>query len=152
MPSTHPDTTTRFSTFAVAGRLYGIEVKRVQEIVKPMPMTRIPLAPDHIHGLINLRGQIATALGLRELFGIGSEAPEEMMNVICQSDGTLISFLVDEIGDVLDVDPSTFEPTPESVPEGVRQFLEGIYKLPGALLSIIDVESVMAYVNAHQKA
>ena len=58
----------QFSTFFIGDRMYGIDVKTVQEITKSMPMTRVPLSPGYVHGLINLRGQLATAIGLRDLF------------------------------------------------------------------------------------
>ena len=60
----------QFSTFSVSGRLYGIDVKKVQEIVRPLPMTTIPLAQDYVVGLINLRGQVATAISIHKLFGL----------------------------------------------------------------------------------
>ena len=87
----------QFSTFYIADRLYGIDVTQVQEIVKPMAMTKIPLSPDYVRGLINLRGQVATAIGLRELFGISEAPPEFFMNVVCRLDGSLMSFHVDKI-------------------------------------------------------
>ena len=140
--------TRQFSTFFLANRMYGIDVMQVQEIVKPMQMTPIPLAPNYVHGLINLRGQIATAIGLREMFGLESIASDKMMNVIGHVDSTLVSFLVDEIGDVIDVNSEHYEPTPETVPLEVRQFIDGVYKIPGQLLSIINVENIMKHLNS----
>ena len=64
--------TNQFSTFLVDDRLYGVNIRVVQEITKSMSVTEVPLAPEHIKGLINLRGQIATAVGLRELFEISA--------------------------------------------------------------------------------
>jgi purine-binding chemotaxis protein CheW len=64
-----------YSTFRISGRLYGIDVTRVQEVTKSLPCTRVPLTPKHVKGLINLRGQIATAIELRELFDL--KASEE---------------------------------------------------------------------------
>lgn len=136
--------TRQFSTFYVSGSLYGLDVTAVQEVTKSLQMTKVPLAPSYVYGLINLRGQIATAVGMKELFGLNSgEAQTESMNVVCNGDGLLISLLVDQIGDVLEVDENAFEPTPETLPSSVSQFMFGVYKIPGALLSILDVNKIV---------
>ena len=137
----------QFSTFYIADRLYGIDVTRVQEVVRPMPITPIPLAPDYVTGLINLRGQVATAIGLRELFGLKSAPPDHFMNVVCRIDGSLISLQADEIGDVIEVMMQDFESTPQTVPGDVRRFMSGIYKISGALLSVIDIERISKFLN-----
>lgn len=137
----------QFSTFYVAGRLYGIDVTRVQEVVRPMPMTPIPLAPDYVTGLINLRGQVATAIGLRPLFDLRENPPDLFMNVVCKIDGFLISLQVDEIGDVIEVSSKDFEPTPQTIPAEVRRFMTGIYKVSGALLSIVDIQKINIFLN-----
>lgn len=137
----------QFSTFIVGKHLYGIDVTRVQEVVRPMPITPIPLAPTFVMGLINLRGQVATAIGLRELFGIDSERPDHVMNVVCRIDGALVALQADEIGDVLEVEAKDFENAPQTVPESVRRFMSGIYKTSGSLLSIIDIDRIGKFLN-----
>jgi purine-binding chemotaxis protein CheW len=134
--------TRQFSTFFIGDRLYGIDVMRVQEITRALPMARVPLAPKFVHGLINLRGQISTAIGLRELFEIPDQSPAEQMNVVCKLNDVLVSFLVDRIGDVMELDLKDFETAPETMPEGVRKFVEGVFKTPGTLLSVIDVNKI----------
>ncbi len=137
----------QFSTFSVGNRLYGIEVTRVQEVVRDMPITPIPLAPHYVRGLINLRGQIATAIGLRDLFGINPTCPGPIMNVICRIESVLVALQVDEIGDVIEVQSKDFEDTPHTVPVGVRRFMEGIYKMPDSLLSVLDVDEINLFLN-----
>lgn len=138
----------QFSTMTVAGRQYGIDVTMVQEIVRPMPMTKIPLAPPYIYGLINLRGQVVTAIGLMELFGIPGKPPEGLMNVICKHEDNLISLLVEEIGDVVEVNSSSFEPTPNTISPDLKKFLSGIYKFNDSLLSIIDISAIMEVLDS----
>ena len=138
-------TVRQFSTFYISDRMYGIDVMRVQEITKALPMARIPLAPHYVHGLINLRGQISTAIGLRELFDINEIISEEQMNVVCKLNDVLVSFLVDRIGDVMELQSKDFEHAPETIPEGIRRFVEGVYKIPGTLLSVIDVDKVFEF-------
>lgn len=134
----------QFSTFYVAGSLYGIDVASVQEVTKSLSMTKVPLAPVFVYGLINLRGQIATAIGLRDLFELKkSESSDEPMNVVCKGEGLLLSLLVDQIGDVLEVDNALFEPTPDTLAESVSRFMTGVYKTPGTLLSILDINKII---------
>lgn len=140
--------TDRISTFSIADRIYGIDVIRVQEIVKPMPMTKVPLAPNFVKGLINLRGQVATAIGVKELFDLENTGNEnKLMNVVCDHGGSLISFLVDEIGDVLEVSKANFEPTPQTITGNIRSFMKGVYKETGNLLSVLDLDRILKYVN-----
>lgn len=140
-------TSHQFSTFYIGDRLYGIDVTQVQEVTRPMPLTVIRLAPAFIKGLINLRGQIATAIGLRELFGIGSDAGEEKMTVVCRVDGSLLSLLVDRIGDVMELDSRSFEPAPDTIDPTVRRYMEGVYKTPGSIMSVISVENIYKELN-----
>jgi purine-binding chemotaxis protein CheW len=138
----------QYSTFYVAGRLYGIDVMKVQEITRALPITEVPLSPVYVHGLINLRGQISTAVGLRELFMIDGRAPEDSMNVVCKIEDGLFSFVVDRIGDVMEVEPENFEPPPDTVPDGIRRYMGGVFKVSGDLMSVVDIEKMAAEIVA----
>ena len=142
----------QLSTFFVSGRMYGIDVSSVQEVTKAMSITPVPLAPNYIHGLINLRGQIATAIGLRELFALEQTSSGELMNVVCRENGTLVSLLVDSIGDVVEVGQSDYEPTPETVSSHVGQYMQGVYKIPENLLSVLDVKKVVGILDDESSA
>lgn len=139
--------TAQFSTFFVAGRLYGIDVQEVQEVTRTLPITQIPLSPPFIKGLINLRGQIATAIGLRELFGLEPNSTGESMNVVCSTEGVLISLLVDKIGDVIEVSPDSFEPAPDTIGANIRRFMQGVHKISGPLLSVIEAHKIVTALN-----
>jgi purine-binding chemotaxis protein CheW len=140
--------TNQFSTFLVDDRLYGVNIRVVQEITKSMAITEVPLAPVHVKGLINLRGQIATAVGLRELFELNASHKENgKINVVCKSEAYLLSLVVDEVGDVLELDDLLFDPTPETVSPGVSKFMSGVYKLPDNLLSVIDIQKIIDFLN-----
>ncbi len=139
--------TRQFSTFYIANLLYGIDVMKVQEITKALPMTRVPLAPGYVKGLINLRGQISTAIQLSDLFELNEKTPDEQMNVVCKISDILVSFLVDRIGDVMELESKNFEPAPDTVPENVRRYIEGVYMIPGNLISVIDVERIVEFIT-----
>jgi purine-binding chemotaxis protein CheW len=133
----------QFSTFMIDGRLYGIDVMKVQEVTKPLQVTHMQTAPKFIKGLINLRGQIATAIGLRELFGLNDSSSGEKMTVVCKIEDVLLSLLVDNIGDVIEVSEQSFEPTPQTVSPGIRSFMQGVYKTEEGILSVICMDSIL---------
>lgn len=137
----------QFSTFRVDGRFYGVNVKLVQEITKSMAVTKVPMAPNYIHGLINLRGQIATAIGIRELFALKESSEVIPVNVVCKCEGLLLSLVVDEIGDVLELDEKDFEDAPETIPSEVARFMTGVYKVQNDILSVIDVKKIVDFLN-----
>ena len=133
----------QFSTFYIGSQLYGIDVMHVQEIALPMPLTKIHRSPFFVKGLINLRGQISTAISLREVLKIQEDDHVNKMTVVCKNeDGILISVLVDQIGDVMELEASDFESTPVSISQGFRQFISGVYKTPDTILTIIDVKKL----------
>jgi purine-binding chemotaxis protein CheW len=137
----------QFSTFTIDGRLYGIDVMKVQEVTKPLDVTLMRTAPPFIKGLINLRGQIATAIGLRELFGLKPEHSIEKMTVVCRVEVVLLSLLVDNIGDVIEVQDQQFEATPQTVPANIRIFMQGVYKTDEAIMSIVSLESILSELD-----
>ncbi len=137
------DAVRQFSTFYIDGQWFGIDVMQVQEVTKPLPVTAMRAAPPFIRGLINLRGQIATAIGLREFFGLKSLDSTDRMTVVCRVDDVLLSLQVDQIGDVIEVSQSQFEHCPATVRQSVRAFMAGVYKMEGQILSILCLQSVV---------
>ena len=138
-------TTRQFCTFEIDDHLLGVEVESVQEVIRHQEMTPVPLARPEISGLINLRGQIVTALDLRRRFGMPDRPEGELpMNVVLATDDGAVSLLVDEIGDVLDVDDDSFERPPDTVSEAARALIAGTYKLDDRLLLVLDTERVVA--------
>jgi purine-binding chemotaxis protein CheW len=121
-----------------------VEVLRVQEVLRFQAMTRVPLAPAVILGLINLRGQIVTAVDLRRRLELPDRPEGQLpMNVVVQSTEGTVSFLVDEIGDVIEAGDSQFEAPPETMRGAARQLIRGVYKLKDRLLLILDIEKAV---------
>ena len=130
----------QFCTFRLDGMLCGVEVDRVQEVLRFQRMTRIPLAPATAKGLINLRGQIVTAIDMRGRLGL-APLPEEKrpMNVVLHPEAGGVSLLVDEIGDVVEVSPELYEPAQEKSDDAeIPDLVEGVYKLEEELLHVLD--------------
>jgi purine-binding chemotaxis protein CheW len=131
----------QFCTFYLEKLLFGIELKGVQEVIRSLDMTHVPLAPEVVGGLINLRGQIVTAVDLRRRLELRTRPAEALpMNVVVRSEDGAVSLLVDEIGDVVEVEESTFETPPETLRGTVRAMILGVHKLESGLLHVLDTE------------
>jgi purine-binding chemotaxis protein CheW len=131
----------QFCTFYVAGHYFGLDVLQVQEIIRYQEMTRVPLAPPVVRGLINLRGQIVTSIDLRRRLELPDRPADQLpLNVVIHTDDGAVSLLVDEIGDVLEVSEKLFEPPPETLKGTARNLIRGAYKLKDRLLLILDPE------------
>ncbi|HEY3381289.1 MAG TPA: chemotaxis protein CheW [Vicinamibacterales bacterium] len=134
----------QFATFFVDNLLFGVEVLRVQEVLRYQEMTPVPRAPEQIEGLINLRGQIVTAIDVRRRLGLGArESGRTPMNMVIRAEDGAVSLLVDEIGDVLDVEQSDFEPVPENVAPSIRDLTTGVYKMKERLLLVLDTNKAI---------
>lgn len=135
----------QFATFWVDGLFFGVEVDQVQEVIRYQEMTRVPLAPPVVSGLINLRGRIVTALDLRRRLHLHERPAGTLpMNVVVRTeDGGGLSLLVDEIGDVIEVEERSFEPPPESLRGEARRLIDGVYKLEGGLMHVLAAAKVM---------
>ncbi len=132
----------RLVTFDLEQRTYGVDVHLVQEVLRGMTRTRVPLSPTSLAGLINLRGQVLAAMDLREQLGLpprAADAPEPML-VVIRIAGEPIALLVDRIGDVVDVKAESFEPPPDTLTGPTRELIRGAYKLETGLLLALDVE------------
>jgi purine-binding chemotaxis protein CheW len=133
--------TRQYCTFFIDGRFFGLDVLKVQEIIRYQVMTRVPLARPVVRGLINLRGQIVTAIDLRRRLELGDRPDDQLpVNVVVHTEDGPVSLLVDEIGDVLEVPERDFEPPPETLQGTARELIRGAYKLDNRLLLILDTE------------
>ncbi len=140
---------TTLCTFYVENYLFGIEVDHVQEVLRAQRMTDVPLSPKVVRGLMNLRGQIVTALDMRVQLGLQSNDQEkEPMNVLVRTEEDLVSLLVDKIGDVIDVGDDQFESTPKSVPEQVLDMIKGVYKLEEQLLLLLNTDLLLVHQSS----
>ena len=136
--------TKQFCTFFVNGLFFGVEVLKVQEVIRYQDMTRVPLAPTMIQGLINLRGQIVTAIDLRRRLELAPRDAEQLpINVVVRSDDGAVSLLVDEIGDVVEIQDDIYERPPETLKGVARELVQGVYKLKERLLLILDTEKTV---------
>ncbi|WP_437185408.1 chemotaxis protein CheW [Planctomicrobium sp. SH668] len=139
--------TMTYCTFQVAHLLFGVEVRHVQEVLRHQRTTTVPLAQNMVHGLMNLRGQIVTALDLRKhlsLFHARIDPDRLPMNIVLRTADGPISLLVDEIGDVIEVSSDEFETTPDTLPGVIRNAVQGVYKLNGRLMLVLNPDCLDA--------
>lgn len=128
-------------TFIVDGLLFGVDVVQVQEVLRYQEMTPVPLACSVVSGLINLRGQIVTALDMRERLGLPPRPADALpTNLIIRDQQRVVSLLVDEIGDVVEVDADSFEPAPDTLSAASRALIDGVYKFSPQLLLLLNTE------------
>ncbi|MFP4635623.1 MAG: chemotaxis protein CheW [Nitriliruptoraceae bacterium] len=131
----------QYCSFQLAHLTFGIEVERVQEVMRSQTLTKVPLADPVVRGLINLRGQIVTALDLRRRLELPEPGAEHQpMNIVVRTAAGELSLLVDAIGDVVDVDDEDFERPPETLEGVARELITGAYKLPDRLLLVLDTD------------
>lgn len=142
--------TKQYCTFFLNGLYFGVEVLTVQEVLRFQQMTPVPLAPPMVKGLINLRGQIVSAIDLRHRLDLPErENDQTPMNVVVRSEDGAISLLVDEIGDVVEIEDDVFEAPPETLHGVARELIKGVYKLKKRLLLVLDTERTVNVSSAH---
>jgi purine-binding chemotaxis protein CheW len=135
----------QYCSFYVDTLFFGVEVQLVQEVIRYQEMTRVPPASAEIGGLINLRGQIVTAIDLRRRLNLPARTDGKLpMNVVVRTDDAAVSLLVDEIGDVLQLESGTFEQPPETLTGITREVVSGVHKLKDRLLLTLDTTRAVA--------
>jgi purine-binding chemotaxis protein CheW len=138
------ESSAQFATFSADGLYFGVPVENVQEVVRYQDMTPVPLASAEIKGLINLRGQIITALDLRTSLHLSPrDDSRNPMNVVVKVNEELCSLLVDEIGDVLSLDKSALEEPPPTLPSAIKTAVTKVCQLNDRLLLVFNPSSIV---------
>ena len=134
----------KWCTFFLHDEMFGLRVEDVQEVMMDQPLTPVPLAPDHVVGLLNLRGQIMPAIDLRRrlhfpnrLEGQGSKL------IVLRSQGVSLSLVVDDIGDVLELPNSSWRDPPDTLASEHRGFVRGICPIERHVVLALNVDSLI---------
>jgi len=142
----HLDYLNQYVSFLVDGQLLGVPVNAVQEVLNPQSITRTPNAKPEIAGLLNLRGQIVTAVDLRKRLALPQqEDGQERMNVVVRYNDEAFSLLVDEVGDVLRLDEETREPPPSTLDARWKSVTSGVFRLEDRLFVILEVAKLLDF-------
>lgn len=146
--------TTGWCTFTVAGSLCGLDVTRVQEVLRPQAVTPLPLAPAAVRGLLNLRGRIVPAVDLREVLGLRGEPATAPGGHLIVFDGdSPVSLIVDSIGDVRHADGAALVPVPHTLDGPAGDLVTGALPLPDGLLLALDLDRTLerAFAGANAR-
>ncbi len=135
---------TEYVTAMIGGQLFGLPIVRVQDVFIPEQLTRVPLAPPEIAGVLNLRGRIVTLIDLRRRFGLGQrDDGEAVMAIGVELRAESYGLLIDSVGEVLKLDDAAREPNPINLDQRLARVSAGIYRLDGQLLIVVDVDRVL---------
>lgn len=131
-------------SFHVGEEEFGLDILRVQEIIRIQPLTRVPNLPEYIDGVINLRGKVIPVIGLRKRLGLDKHAADKRTRiVVVDVHGQVLGFVVDSVSEVLRIHTDTVEPTPR-LGKVARDYISGVGKLDSRLLLLIDLEQLMS--------
>ena len=137
-----------YVTMSIGGQLFGIPVLKVQDVLGPQTITRVPLAPVEVAGSLNLRGRIVTAVDVRLRLGLPKrDSGKQAMSVVVEHEGELYSLLVDSVGEVLRLESRDYQRNPPTLNPRLREFSDGIYRLNDSLLVVLSVSSLLNFGN-----
>ncbi|MPZ41536.1 MAG: chemotaxis protein CheW [Rhizobiales bacterium] len=148
-----PENIIEYVTATVGGQLFGLPISRVQDVFVPDRLTRVPLAPPEIAGLLNLRGRIVTAIDMRRRLDLDAPAGDaSRMAVGVESKGESYGLLIDVIGEVMKLPVSGCEDNPINLDPGLARVSAGVHRLDGKLLVVLDVDRVLDVAPAAEAA
>lgn len=137
--------TTDYVTMTIDGQLFGIPVALVQDVLRAQALTRVPLAPHEITGILNLRGRIVTVIDVRRRLGLADLPPGQPgMSIVVDLHGELYSLIVDRVGEVLTLPLDSFDRNPSTLDATWQAISKGVYRLDQDLLVVVNVESLLA--------
>ena len=132
------------STFNIGNALLGISALHIQEIIKVADITEVPHAPDYILGILNLRGRIVTIIDLGVRLALGACRICDLSRIIIIDDRTeSVGLLVDQVADVIAVDPDAVQPAPVNLNSVQGNFFESVYHSADGLVGLLNVEAIL---------
>ena len=135
---------TEFVTVTIGDHLFGLPISRVQDVFVPDRLTRVPLAPPEVAGILNLRGRVVTAIEMRARLDLGTRAPgRPVMAIGIELKGESYGLLVDAVGEVMQLPANECEAKPANLDPRLGRVAEGVYRLKDQLLIVLDVDRVL---------
>lgn len=137
-----------FLTFSLSGQMFGVSVTQVNDVLAPQKITRTPLSPSSVAGIMNLRGRIVTAIDVRDCLGQPPrDGDGEGMSVVIERNSELFSLIIDSVGDVLSLAEDNLEDVPPTLDGSWRSVASHIHKLDDQLLVILDTQKLLEAVK-----
>jgi len=132
-------------TFSIGDEEFGVEILKVQEIIRMLEITKVPKAPPFVEGVINLRGKVIPILDLRKRFGLQSRSHDKNTRIIViEINSMIVGFIVDSISEVLRLPANTVEPPPPVVAGLDSDYISGVGKLEDRLLIMLDLNRLLS--------
>ncbi len=131
-------------TFSLEGEEYGVDIGSVQEIIRATDITHVPGAPEHVRGVINLRGKIIPVVELRTRFRMPAvQATDAQRIIVIELAGKRLGMLVDGVSQVIKLSSATIEEIPEEAVTPDQNYIKGVGKLEGRLIIILDLNNAL---------
>jgi len=138
-------------SFVIENEEFGVNILKVQEIIRSVSITRVPKSPDYVAGVINLRGKIVPVIDLRKRFSLKpKEADKDTRIIVVELDDKVVGFLVDKVKEVIRVESEIIEPPPDLTTDISTHYITGVAKLPDRLLILLDLDRVLTPVEKEQ--
>lgn len=135
-----------YVTAWIAGQLFGIPIKRVHDVFEAERITRVPLAPAEISGVLNLRGRVVTALDMRKRLGLPPRTDaKKQMAVGIDHEGEAYGLLVDAMGEVLKLSAAAIDRVPINMQQDWAAISSGIYRLEDRLMIVLDIDRILNF-------
>lgn len=151
MNALNPTTEAGLVSVQIGGQTFGVPVLEVQDVIAETTINRVPLAPPEIAGSLNLRGRIVTAIDMRRRLGLPPQAEDQRGSgvsvIVEQASGELYALMVDDVGDVLWLPSSAFEPPPPTLSPAWRDLCDGLYRLEDDLMLVLRTEAVLTLAS-----
>ncbi len=140
-------------TFSIGEEEFGVDILKVQEIIRTMEITRVPRAPDFVEGVINLRGKVIPIIDLRKRFGLPTRDHDQHTRIIViEISNMIVGFVVDSVSEVLRIPEGTVEPPPPVVSGLESEYISGVGKLEDRLLILLDLDRLLSSEEQEQLA
>lgn len=135
---------TEYVTAWIADQLFGIPIQRVHDVFEADRLTRVPLAPPEIAGVLNLRGRVITAFDMRRRLGLPPRAQAKTQLAIgIDLNGEAYGLLVDGMGEVMKVPAGALDPNPINLGRDWARVSSGVFRLEDRLLVVLDVDCIL---------
>jgi len=139
---------TEYVTVTIGDHMFGLPIFRVQDVFVPVGLTRVPLAPPEVAGILNLRGRVVTAIDMRSRLDFGEREPgTPVMAIGIELKGESYGLLVAAVGEVMQLHNSACEAKPANLDPRLSRVAAGIYRLEGQLMVVLDVDRVLDIRN-----
>jgi purine-binding chemotaxis protein CheW len=135
-----------YVTAMVGGQLFGLPIERVLDVFVPERLTRVPLSPAEVAGVLNLRGRIVTAICMRKLLELPPRgAGESCMAMGIEYQGEAYGLIVDAAGEVLKIPESSRDAVPVNLASSWAHIAAGVHRLDGRLLVALEVDRLFEH-------